>query len=216
MAFTRGLYYPGIEFRDEGWVRSALLYWDSLHTIVPGAIERPYGTPLTRRLYEEGLLDPVYVRPDASIVDSLTEQVLEYLNSPEGMSVVSGIDARELVYLHPEKLPRGIRDFVHIHPDKLPGEARTRLQTELRGEEWVAVDRGFAAFYMTLLASGLAGEFGFGLLTDTPGMHRLGSSAAWGHPASIAGSPGCGGNSWRAPLRFVALHPSLVKGSWRS
>ena len=29
------LYYPSIHFKDENWVKRALLYWDSVYRIVP-------------------------------------------------------------------------------------------------------------------------------------------------------------------------------------
>ena len=33
-----GLYYPFIDFRDEGWLKLTALYWDSLRRIVPQAL----------------------------------------------------------------------------------------------------------------------------------------------------------------------------------
>ena len=35
MAFTRALYYPTIDISNEEWLKTAILYWDEINTIVP-------------------------------------------------------------------------------------------------------------------------------------------------------------------------------------
>ena len=35
MAFTRALYYPTIDISNEAWLKTAILYWDEINTIVP-------------------------------------------------------------------------------------------------------------------------------------------------------------------------------------
>jgi hypothetical protein len=42
LAFTKALYYPWIDIKDEGWLKNAMLYWDKIHTIVPRSFESPY------------------------------------------------------------------------------------------------------------------------------------------------------------------------------
>ena len=46
---TMGLYYPSLEFRDDGWVKFAALYWDSLGRIVPRTY-RPKDSETVQRL----------------------------------------------------------------------------------------------------------------------------------------------------------------------
>ena len=36
------LYYPHIDIDDPTWLRSAILFWDSLQTIVPRSVGNPY------------------------------------------------------------------------------------------------------------------------------------------------------------------------------
>jgi hypothetical protein len=47
MAFTKALYYPRIEVPNEGWLKTAILYWDEVKTIVPPRCESliPEGHP---------------------------------------------------------------------------------------------------------------------------------------------------------------------------
>jgi hypothetical protein len=41
MPFTLALYYPWIDIRDESWLKSAALYWETIRTIVPESVDRP-------------------------------------------------------------------------------------------------------------------------------------------------------------------------------
>ncbi|HXM40737.1 MAG TPA: hypothetical protein VN924_05765 [Bryobacteraceae bacterium] len=42
MPFTKALYYPHIEVPNEAWLKSAILYWDEVKTIVPASMPEPY------------------------------------------------------------------------------------------------------------------------------------------------------------------------------
>ncbi len=42
MAFTKSLYYPWIDIREDSWIKNAALYWNEIQTIVPRSIESPY------------------------------------------------------------------------------------------------------------------------------------------------------------------------------
>lgn len=176
MAFTRGLFYPWIDIENEGWLKTAALYWDTIQTIVPEGMPQPYKATATQAFYSEGLLEPFVVSPQLRDVRALTESVQTYLQTPEGIEVLAGGHG-DYRYLHPDKLPREVQELVRIHPAKLPDYVRSRLRDGLSGSEWIAVDRRFAAFYMTLLATRLSGEYGLGLLTDTSAMDSLATSA---------------------------------------
>jgi len=36
--FSKALYYPTIDISDEGWLKTAYLFWDGVRTIVPESI----------------------------------------------------------------------------------------------------------------------------------------------------------------------------------
>lgn len=176
MAFTKSLYYPWIDIRDEGWLKSASLYWDVIQSIVPESINLPYSTNTARRLEDEGVLVPLRVHSSLHEIEGLTQDIIRYLNSQEGMELITGAD-RQWVYLHPDKLPRTIRHLSRVHPDKISGEIRYLLRElglSRRGRgDFLEVDDKFASFYMTLLATRLSEKIGAGLVTSSSLPHNL-------------------------------------------
>jgi hypothetical protein len=175
MAFTKALYYPWIDIRDEGWLKNAMLYWERIQTIVPVSIQQPYSIRTAREFHDEGLLVPFRVESSMKENEGLTNDVLKYLESPEGAEVLMSKEISEYHYIHPDKLPEEIRELVEIHPDKLPYEIRYRLQHAFNAErrDWISVDVRFANFYMTLLATRLSEKIGAGLLSDTSANNKL-------------------------------------------
>lgn len=179
MALSSALYYPYIDIANGEWLKSAILYWDALRTIVPRDYDHPYRSATSRRLADEGILRPCPVGSSDALVDGLTQDVMRYLDAPEGVAVLGGTGDRRLSPMHPSKLPEEVRRLVSIHPSKMPYYLRDKLRHSLRGG-WMAVDERFAAFYMTLLASRVAGDNGLGLLADAPGTDRLANTSRRG------------------------------------
>ena len=71
MAFTRVLFYPTIDIRDEGWLKTAFLDWDTIYTIVPESIDSPYNKT-ARIFFHEGLLQPYKIVPASMQVKNMT------------------------------------------------------------------------------------------------------------------------------------------------
>jgi hypothetical protein len=165
---NQALYYPWIEIRDEQWLKTSLLYWDELRTIVPESIETPYTTNSTRFLSDEGILRPIRVRSDMEEIEDISDSVLTYLSTNEGARVVATNGYKNSV-IHEEKLPYKFEQFADIHPEKLPirirHELRHLFKKSDRDGSWLSVDSGFADFYMTLLASKLSERTGSSLVT---------------------------------------------------
>lgn len=80
---AEALYYPWIDIRDEGWLKSAILYWDSVRTIVPESIDDPYSLESARALRDAGFLVPLRVHSEMEEIEQLTDDVLNYLASAE-------------------------------------------------------------------------------------------------------------------------------------
>ena len=89
MAFTRALYYPTIDISNEAWLKTAILYWDEINTIVPSSIDHPYKQCTTQFLADEGVIKPLFVNSDMDLIEGLTNDVLNYLNSNEGYQVLT-------------------------------------------------------------------------------------------------------------------------------
>ncbi|MEO6889445.1 MAG: hypothetical protein ABI456_09165 [Ktedonobacteraceae bacterium] len=59
--FTRALYYPTIDIIDEAWLKTAMLYWNQILTIVPASIQHPYNTHTSRAFQDAKVLIPYYI-----------------------------------------------------------------------------------------------------------------------------------------------------------
>lgn len=173
MAFTKALYYPRIQVPNEGWLKTAMLYWEGVQTIVPASMAEPY-TGTSRVLFDAGVLSPLHVHPHMDSVERLAVRVFDYFGSTEADGVLIEGGLRQSDLIHPEKLPE-LRELVRMHPEKFPYELQHQLERMFHGREgeWVRVDRPFARYYMTMLATELAESHGIALLTDLPASDRL-------------------------------------------
>lgn len=175
---AKALFYPWIDIKDETWLKTSLLYWDSIQTIVPESIESPYSTETAQALKAANFLIPLRVQSSMHEIEELTSDVLTYLNTSEGAELLLARRGSLRHPIHLEKLPRQLGRLVRMHPEKLPSEIRYLLEGVYTGrDEWAMVDDGFANFYMTLLATRLAERNGAGLLTSLPSADRLAGAA---------------------------------------
>ncbi|SJM96590.1 hypothetical protein [Crenothrix polyspora] len=179
--FSSALYYPYIDVKNERWLRSAALFWDSIRTIVPESYRDPYSSVVARELNDEGILEPVQVSSDMEEIESLTDTVLDFLTDPASTNVIFSSENHPS-RIHPEKMSSELRYFLDIHPDKLPREIRSHFEHAFSEEGWYRVDPGFANFYMTLLASKLANRLGLGLITESSAADQLAIAVHKGRP----------------------------------
>jgi hypothetical protein len=163
------LYYPFIDVRDRAWLRSALLYWDDIYTIVPRAIKTPYETRDTEICAKEGQLHPLYCDDHPEVIKRLGERTLELLTqlqSPLPFTLSVGEAEPNLaelweafrsptrVALHRDKLGHS-----RLHPDKVSYELQQMFrEAETGSTEWMLVNPQFGDMYMAALALLLAEE----------------------------------------------------------
>lgn len=190
--FESALYYPTIDIHNERWLKSAVLFWDRIETIVPESEDHPYRRRSTRILQEEGFLFPRVVNPFCEEVSGLERDVIRFMDTPEGkksfikpwgVSAVSMANRRYLTedreynddrrraYLT-DKMSGIYRDF-YIHVEKLPMMLRERLAGHVNEDGYVWVSRGFMSFYMTLLANRICQNNRLALLTDKVNQNNL-------------------------------------------
>jgi len=183
--FESALYYPTIDIHNEVWLKSAALFWDRIETVVPESEENPYRRRSTRYLQDEGILFAHRVNPFSEEVIGLEQDVLKYIDTPEGrksfmrpwmrpaMSIAKGRRGEDLMcdryqklrehYAH--KLTDTYRDF-YIHVEKLPMILRDRLGLQETEDGYLWTSRGFMSFYMTLLSNRICQKNRMALLTD--------------------------------------------------
>ena len=76
------LYYPYIDIEDGGWLRSAVLFWDDIQTIVPTTIEKPYTHRDTKICEQEGYLRPLRVDLHPDLLQTLGKQIISLMEEP--------------------------------------------------------------------------------------------------------------------------------------
>ena len=75
MTHTTSICYPWIEVRDKVWLRRGCLYRDIIQTIAPQSIGEPYTDTDSRRLEDEGVLQPFYVASDLDAVEDIADEL---------------------------------------------------------------------------------------------------------------------------------------------
>ena len=164
MGFTKALYYPTIDIKNEDWLKTAILFWDEINTIVPESIKNPYEENSTQYLFDEGVLKPIIVRPDFDFIEDLTTDVINHINSSEGFQLLTQGHGNS--FIHREKMPRDVQRLFEIYEEKLPYFLQHQLQNYFASNNgWIKLDSNFAAFYMTLLANKICEQNSLALLT---------------------------------------------------
>lgn len=173
LVFSHALYYPHIEIPDEGWLKNAALYWDTISTIVPSGFP-PYRSATSTELRAADILAPLEVTPDMPEVRDLEEEALDFLYTDEAQSILR----------QPSRKAKARRSATYLHPEKMAHRLKHELfgygTRRKRGTAWQRVPEPFAAFYMTLLATRLARERGKALLTNSGAVSMLASTAMLG------------------------------------
>ncbi len=116
MGFTKALYYPTIDIKNENWLKTAVLFWDEINTIVPSSFENPYRERATQYLSDEGIINPIAVNPDYEFIEELTSDTIYYLNTNEGFQLLTQ-QRGGYTTIHHDKLPRDVSRLFDIHPE---------------------------------------------------------------------------------------------------
>ncbi|MFL0122928.1 hypothetical protein V2611_14125, partial [Tenacibaculum maritimum] len=167
------LYYPTIDIPNEEWVRSAVLYWDEISSIVPmdyeGKPVRNY-SPNIQYLKHKGVFRPIkpetlFESPNINVRENFELEFLEIIESPEFKRVrppntrYSVIHSKKMD-IHRDKL--NVQQTFKIHNDKVSSNLlnhlldRELIVRETIEEEWIKVDSKVALLYMSLLAKYIA------------------------------------------------------------
>lgn len=175
------LYYPTIDVENEQWLRNAILFWDTIQTIVPISIKDPYKSKFSKNLHAEGILQPLVVSPDMEDIEEISSIAEDYITDPSGVSVLfpnmpSFENSAQLASISEE-----VQRFVElIHYDKLPSMLRVCFDAD--SPRWIPVHKEFAKFYITLLASHLANQRGIGIVTESNVADQLAITIRKGRP----------------------------------
>lgn len=170
MLFANALYYPTIDIKNEQWIRSALLLWDHIETIVPEGMELPYRRNITKMLHEAGFIQPREVNPWNYNVTQIGAKVKVFLATREGKRCFinpkyradRGARHREFVNEDNEQMIREHYGECYLHASKLPYNIAEDLRQYVNDRGYIQTTSAFLSFYMTLLANNICRNEGVG------------------------------------------------------
>ncbi|PWB53893.1 MAG: hypothetical protein C3F13_08285 [Anaerolineales bacterium] len=164
MAFTHALYYPWIEIYDPAWLKTAILYWEKISTIVPGNYPENYQSQDCEFLRQQNILIPEFVQPWDPCVREASENFLDYLQAPEATRILlpAGSKYQQLPALNTTT------ELSKLNRYKIGENLAQELIASgkvIQNGEWLIFDKSSVIYYMTLLSASIAREKGYSPLT---------------------------------------------------
>ena len=149
------LYYPSIDIRDGAWLRNALLYWDSVSSIVPNEYE-PEFSPEIQFLQKEGLYIPSYPS-ELFHSENYSDFETEVMKKLRPLRMPSPQTKSTFAHKTKIKWPE-LSSLIHYR--KLPGELCDFMQENHliieHDNEWLEMESRTATIYMSTMAEHLA------------------------------------------------------------
>jgi hypothetical protein len=132
------LYYPHIDILDSEWLKSAILFWDNIQTIVPTSIKDPYQSEDTKICEQEGYLSPLRCDLHPELLEELGRRVFKLLEDQEWHRQFHGSQNAESpaanALIHSDKLSEQLKwrleELIGVHPDKMPPALISALNQE--------------------------------------------------------------------------------------
>jgi hypothetical protein len=169
--FNKTLYYPWIDIHDDSWVKTAILYWDEINTIVPFSMQSPYQNQVAILLEKERILRPFEVTASSREVIEASDIAIQYLSTPEGMRVLTSGDEHSRV--HPSKLSYQLQrslglGYSRIHSSKMSHHLMDTIgSARIDDDGFLSMDSRFSAYYMSALANRIAKRNNFSTVADS-------------------------------------------------
>ncbi len=154
MASFQGLYYPYIHFQDEGWLKSAMLYWDSMARVVPDGAE-PSDSFTVRVFAREGIvINESPSREAYKIAEPFRRLLTSHGARLQKKFGVGSIPERDLSLIHDMKFDQRLAN------DLLALKLAQCHRNKWGDTNWIGVHPQLARVYMTALAEEMAPAIG--------------------------------------------------------
>lgn len=193
-AFSKALYYPNIDIQNIAWLKTTILFWDSISTIVPESLKQPYSQRDTQYLADIGFLRPLYVNSNNKSVVGIEEDILNLLYSPEFLQTIcssqrsrySGIWSEKMSY----RVKNQLRHFVNrgIYSEKISRNIQREiehLKHDFDNQEIYFFGEELAYIYMIALANKLCEDHSLGMITDDITCFNMGNIIRFGNETII-------------------------------
>lgn len=146
------LYFPSIEFQNDNWVKSSLLYWDKIYRIVPESYT-PKDNDLIIEAQEQNLIRDIIL--DENDIKTTGDQFLKFI---EGLDFLpAGLERESYDFVSEDKIDRRLYPFLE------------KIGNIYDQNGWLKIPRNVARGYMFYLANVVAKRRGgFSVSTDNP------------------------------------------------
>jgi hypothetical protein len=172
---SRVLYYPWLDVHHIGWLKTALLYWDEVSTLVPDGVTVGRQHRETQAAAEADILTPLRVGPD----DTVVQQADVALRNRLGQQWIRALwQAERSPSNDPFSTAWPLDVTMTIEQGKLPFTSVTHGAD--RGQPWVRLPTSSAALYLSALAAAAAEKHGLPLYTGEAGLAPWAESVHWG------------------------------------
>jgi hypothetical protein len=171
---SRVLYYPWLDVHHIGWLKTALLYWDEVSTLVPEGVTVGRQHRETQAAAEAEALTPLPVRPNGTVV----QQADAALRNRPGMQWIRALWRAERAPsndLFSANWPLDLT--MTIEQGKLPFTSVTHGTDH--DQPWVRLPTASAALYLSALAAAAAEEHRLPLYTGEAGLAPWAESVHW-------------------------------------
>ena len=173
-AFTRALYYPHIDIANSGWLKTAVLFWDSISTIVPESVRQPYRQRDTEYLADIGFLQPIYVHSGDESVVGIEDDIINAIFTPSFLALFSNPQHMRSEGIFHEKMSYRLREILGNMREGIYAEKISKnLHYILRDFSDVFYhdgqyyfDDSFAYLYMVTLANKICENRSIALVTS--------------------------------------------------
>jgi len=169
MSFTQALYYPKIDIPSSSWLKSNILFWDNIKTIVPEEIKNPYQSYDTNYLADSGILSPYILNRRSELMDNFGEEIINLVSSDAGKSFLQNGNFKESNHgIYAGKIPVSLEQVTiqYGSTDKVKKDIVYKIENQLKDRGYIKIDSGFAELYMSILANKICQKEKMVLLTD--------------------------------------------------
>lgn len=189
-AFSNALYYPTIDIENTDWLKTAILFWDSISTIVPESISQPYKQHDTQYLQSIDFLRPLYVNSKDKSVIGIEDDILELLHSSELSHILSKPKNGKSVGIWNDKMSKTIKNYCNlgIYNDKMSYkilEEIKYLNKHLDDQKIKYFNSEFAYIYMITLANKLCEDNSLGMITNDIPCFDIGNIVRFGNQTTL-------------------------------
>lgn len=189
-SFSNALYYPNIDIQNINWLKTNILFWDSISTIVPESLREPYKQRDTQYLYDIGFLQPLYVHSNDRSVVGIEKDILNILYSPEFLQIVLSSQNNKYSKIWNEKMSYNVKEQLKymIYSDKMSYAVKSEIRNcihDFNNSEVYFLNDKFIYVYMITLANKLCEDHSLGMITDDIPCFNINNTVRFGNHTLI-------------------------------